>query len=230
MAELYMIASPIGNLGDCTFRAIEVLKKCDLIIAEDTRHSQKLLKHYEISGKKITSVHARTSEEKIKKLCQEISQENLSAGYLSDAGTPCISDPGFVLINIALNFDIKLIPVGGISALTSFISVSGLPAHNFTFHGFIPHKKGRQTMLKNISTSNNTDIFYESVHRFPRLLEELKENLNPDRIIVVGREISKIYEDFFRGNISEALDYFNEENTRGEFVVGIAPLNFKFKK
>lgn len=229
MPTIHMVASPIGNLGDFTFRAVEILKKCDLIIAEDTRHSQKLLKHYEILDKKLISIHARTTMEKVKQICNKILAEKLSVAYLSDAGTPCISDPGFVLVNIANNLGIKLIPVGGISALTAFISVSGLPTHNFVFHGFIPHKKGRQTLIKSFTESSMTSIFYESVHRFPRLLDELEKELGGERIIVVGREISKMYEEFSRGKISDIKEHFNDQNTKGEFVVGIAPLNFIFK-
>lgn len=224
MPTLYIIATPIGNLADITLRALESLKTVDFIIAEDTRHTGNLLKHYLIE-KPLTSFHAQSSPTKAEELCKKIIKEG-SAAYVSDAGTPCISDPGFLLLREARKQKINIIPIPGVSALTTLVSVAAVPVDSFVWHGFLPHKKGRQTLIKSLEDTKVSHIFYESVHRFPKLLTELNEYLKADRVIVVGRELTKMHEEIFRGTLQEALQYFNKENTRGEFVVLVAPTKF----
>ena len=226
MKTLYIVATPIGNLADISLRALETLKSVDFIVAEDTRHTKILLKKYEISAK-LVSFHAQSADEKSREILTKMG-DNDTIAYVSDAGTPGISDPGYRLVRKAIQQGIKVVPIPGTSALTTFLCVAGLPTDSFLFHGFLPHKKGRQTILQECKKSDRTSVFYESVHRFPKLLSELREILEPNRIIVVGRELTKMHEDFFRGNLAEAIDYFTKENTKGEFVVGISPRNFSF--
>ncbi len=224
MSELYIVATPIGNLSDMTYRAVETLKSVDFVAAEDTRHARILFKHYEIETP-LVSFHARTGEAKTLDLSKKIVQGK-SCALISDAGTPCVSDPGFRLVKLASDMGVKVIPIPGPSALTTLISASGFPADKFVFHGFLPHKKGRQTIIKNLVNIEKSHIFYESVHRFPKLLKELKEHVSGNRKICVGRELTKMHEEIFRGTVDEALVHFVKENTRGEFVVLVAPEKF----
>jgi len=223
--KLFIVATPIGNLADITFRAVETLKTVDFIIAEDTRHSKILLKKYDIDTP-LKSFHAQSSEAKTQDLIAMIGTGK-TAAYISDAGTPGISDPGFRLVHAAVKEGIEVIPIPGASALTTLISVAGVPVDSFQFHGFLPHKKGRQTIIKSFEDSKNAHIFYESVHRFPKLLGELETFLGPDRVIAVGRELTKMHEEIFRGTVGEAVGHFEKENTRGEFVVAVAPKGWK---
>ncbi len=226
MSILYIVATPIGNLSDMTYRAIETLKSVDFIICEDTRKSGILCKHYGIETSRI-SFHVQSSERKAQEIIDRINK-GATAAYISDAGTPCISDPGFKLTNLATtqNQPITIIPIPGASAVTTLLSGSGFPSDKFTFLGFLPHKKGRQTILKSINENQHSLIFYESVHRFPKLLKELAEFVSPDRKICVGRELTKMHEEIFRGTVTQARAHFDESNTKGEFVVMIAPKNF----
>jgi 16S rRNA (cytidine1402-2'-O)-methyltransferase len=217
MGILYIVATPIGNLGDITIRAIETLKSVDLVVAEDTRHSKILFHKYDISTQ-LKSFHAQSSETKCREIITEI-QKGKSVAYISDAGTPCISDPGLRLVRLAVEQKMDVVPIPGASALTALVSVAGVPAEGFVFHGFLPHKKGRQTRIQSFTDSSKTNIFYESVHRFPRLLDELAEILGENRKIVVGRELTKLHEEIFRGTVKEAKYYFAKKNTKGEFVV-----------
>lgn len=225
MAQLFIVATPIGNLEDMTFRAVRILKEVDIIVCEDTRKTGILLKKYEIEKKILNSFHAQSSEKKAQELVEKI-KAGKNIAYVSDAGTPGISDPGFVLIKFAVEQGIDVVPIPGASALVTLVSVSGFPIDKFKFAGFLPHKKGRQTFIKNLEESKISTIFYESVHRFPRLLKEMNEFLGASRRICVGRELTKMYEDVFRGTVGEALEYFNESNTRGEFVVLVGPKGF----
>lgn len=224
MASLYIVATPIGNLADITLRALETLKDVNFIIAEDTRHTGNLLKHYKIENQ-LTSFHAQSSHTKAEELCKKILKEG-SAAYVSDAGTPCISDPGFILLREARKQNIEIIPIPGASALTTLVSVAAVPVDSFVWHGFLPHKKGRQTLITALQETKVSHLFYESVHRFPKLLTELQEHLGPNRVIVVGRELTKMHEEVFRGTITEAQNYFHKENIRGEFVILITPTKF----
>ena len=211
-------------MSDITYRAVEVLKSVDFVAAEDTRHAKILFKHYSIETP-LVSFHARTGEAKTLGLVEKI-KKGKSCALISDAGTPCVSDPGFRLVKLASDLGVKVIPIPGPSALTTLISSSGFPADKFVFYGFLPHKKGRQTIIKNLLNIEKSHIFYESVHRFPKLLNELLEHLGGQRKICVGRELTKIHEEIFRGTVDEALLHFVKENTRGEFVVLVAPEKF----
>lgn len=224
MSTLYIVATPIGNLNDITYRAIETLKTVDVIAAEDTRHTKRLCDRFEIETKLI-SFHAHSSEAKVNALIERV-QKGESIAVVSDAGTPCISDPGFKLVHAASEKGIDVVPIPGASALTTLISASGFPTDSFTFHGFLPHKKGRQTLIKSFKEASHCQIIYESVHRFPKLLKELNEHVSAERSICVGRELTKLHEEVWRGTVSEALDHFTASNTRGEFVVIVAPEKF----
>jgi len=226
MKTLYIVATPIGNLADITLRALETLKLVDFIVTEDTRHTGVLLKKYEISAK-MTSFHVQSSDTKPRDIFAKMGKDD-SIAYVSDAGTPGISDPGFRLVREAIQQGIKIVPIPGASALTTFLCAAGLPTDSFIFHGFLPHKKGRQTVLQECKKSDRTSVFYESVHRFPKLLKELSGILASNRVISVGRELTKMHEEFFRGNLTAANAHFSKEKTRGEFVVAISPRNFAF--
>lgn len=224
MKKLFIVATPIGNLADITFRAVEILKSVDLVFAEDTRHTKILFNQYGITTP-MQSCHAQTSPEKIEAIFSGF-KDGANVAVVSDAGTPGISDPGFRAVRSAIKNGFIISPIPGASAIISLVSVAGVPADTFTFHGFLPHKKGRQTLLKEFAAADRAQVFYESVHRFPRLLEEIVEFCGPERVIVVGRELTKRHEEIFRGTVAEALENFTSENTKGEFVVLIAPDNF----
>lgn len=213
---LYIVATPIGNLEDITLRAIRTLKEVDYIAAEDTRHVQILLQKYEIQ-KPTVSFHAWSDERKLSQLLG-ILQEGKSIALVSDAGTPGISDPGYVLVKAAIEAGIKVVPIPGPSAVITALSASGLPTHQFLYLGFLPMKKGRQTMLETFREEKRTIIFYESPHRLLKTLTEFSQKF-PGRPMVVARELTKIYEEFFRGTTEEALAYFQNKTPKGEFVL-----------
>ncbi|MEZ4210882.1 MAG: 16S rRNA (cytidine(1402)-2'-O)-methyltransferase [Candidatus Paceibacterota bacterium] len=221
MANLYIICTPIGNLGDITLRALETLKSVDLVLCEDTRVTGKLLSHYGISVPTM-SYHANSTIQKHDKIITLLS-EGKSLALVSDAGTPTISDPGVLLIELIKKElpEVKIIPIPGASALTTALSVSGIPSPQFTFYGFLPHKKGRETLFKEISESSRTSVFYESPHRIEKTLESLVSHLDEDRRVVVARELTKMFEEVVSGNAKEVLNYFkeNKDKVRGEFVV-----------
>ncbi|MCK5460415.1 16S rRNA (cytidine(1402)-2'-O)-methyltransferase [Candidatus Gracilibacteria bacterium] len=225
MSELFIVATPIGNLEDISFRAVKTLKEVDFIICEDTRHTKILLNRYDIQTKSLVSFHAQSSETKAMEISKRI-KNGKTAALISDAGTPGISDPGFKLIKFCVEKGIKLIPIPGVSAFLTLISVSGFPIDKFYFGGFLPHKKGRQTILKNLAESEVSQVFYESVHRFSKLLGELENFVGGDRKICVGRELTKLHEEIFRGTVKQAQAHFKKENTRGEFVVLVGPKSF----
>lgn len=222
MANLYVIGTPIGNLQDITLRALETLKSVDLVLCEDTRVTKKLLSHYGISVPTM-SYHANSKLSKQEKIIDML-REGKNLALVSDAGTPAISDPGVLLIQQAkenLGEDLKVIPIPGASALVSAISVSGIPSPQFTFYGFIPHKKGRETIFKEIGESTRTSVFYESPHRILKTLESLKIHVSNDRKVCIGRELTKMFEEIVSGSPEEILNYFSlhTEKVRGEFVV-----------
>lgn len=219
---LYIVSTPIGNLEDMTFRAVRVLKEADIILCEDTRTTGKLLQKYNIKNKTM-SYHAHSTKGKENTIIKFIS-EGKNIALVSDAGTPCISDPGMMLVNnVYKEFgeDVKVVPVPGASALVSALSVSGISTANFLFLGFLPHKKGRETIFNKISTSEYPCVFYESTHRFLKTLNSLSKILDDDRMVVIAREITKKFEEIKRANITEVLYYFNnnKENQKGEFVI-----------
>jgi 16S rRNA (cytidine1402-2'-O)-methyltransferase len=222
--ELYVIATPIGNLGDMTFRAIETLKSVDLVLCEDTRVTKKLLDHYGISVSSM-SYHANSKLSKHEKIL-ELLREGKSLALVSDAGTPTISDPGVMLIEMIKKElpEVKIIAIPGASALTAALSISGIPSPQFTFYGFLPHKKGRETIFKEIAISDRTSVFYESPHRIEKTLEALVKHLPGTKKVVIARELTKVFEETVEGSATEILNYFKShgDKVRGEFVVIIS--------
>lgn len=219
--KLYIIATPIGNLEDLTFRAKRILETVDGIACEDTRHSVILLNHYGIK-KPLISFHSHSGVTKVEKIIDFLS-EGQSIALVSDAGTPGISDPAYVLIQAALEKKIPIIPIPGPSAVITALCASGLPTDKFLYLGFLPIKKGRQTLFKEIALSPYTVVFYESPHRLLRTLSELGQHLKPESQIVVAKELTKMYETFFRGNIADIAKKLPAGNPKGEYVVMVKP-------
>ncbi len=225
IGTLYIVATPIGNLADMTFRAVEILKSVDCVLCEDTRTTRTLLNHYDIKAKTV-SFHSHSKLNKVNDIVTMI-REGKNLALVSDAGTPCISDPGVMLVaELRKEFgtDITISPIPGASAIISALSASGVPTHEFTFKGFIPHKKGRETFFQEIADTNHTVVFYESVHRITKTLESLAEKI-PDRTVTVARELTKIFEEFVPGTGNELVEYFEQhpDKLRGEFVVIVSP-------
>lgn len=217
---LYIIATPIGNLEDITYRAVRILGEVDLIAAEDTRHSLKLLNHLNIS-KPMTSYFDHNQQLKGERIIQALLQEK-SVALISDAGTPCISDPGYQLVKTALSHGIKVVPIPGACAAVAALSASGLPSDVFTFAGFPPSRQGkRHTFLSDISALPGTVILYEAPHRIQTTLADIREIMG-DRLIVLAREISKIFEQFLCGTVSEVLEDMKSCSLKGEMVIMIA--------
>ena len=213
---LYIVSTPIGNLEDITLRAIRTLKECDYIAAEDTRHCQILLQKYEIK-KPAISFHAFSDERKLHELINLL-KDGKNIALISDAGTPGISDPGYVLIKAAIENGISVIPIPGPAAFLTALSASGLPTHQFLYLGFLPMKKGRQTLLDLLTQEKRTIVFYESPHRLLKTLSELDQKFG-SRPITVARELTKIFEEFYRGTAKEAYEYFSKKGIKGEFVI-----------
>jgi len=224
--KLYIVSTPIGNLKDITLRALETLKEVDFILCEDTRVSVNLLNHYGIS-KDLISLNAVNESQKIQSIITKL-KSNKTGALISDAGTPLISDPGARLVSACLENEIEIIPIPGASAILSALCMSGLPTDSFVFDGFLPQKKGRQTKLKQLALEERTIILYESMYRIEKLLNELNEFM-PERYIVVCREITKKFEETWRGFPKDILHNFSDKVVKGEFVVVIAPLNWKSK-
>ncbi len=218
--SLYIIATPIGNLEDITLRALRILKEVDLVLCEDTRETRKLLNHYDI--KTMTqSYHAQSKLSKIDSIIAMLA-DGRNIALVSDAGTPAISDPGSLLVKKVREElpDMRILAVPGPSALTSAFSASGIVGGEFTFLGFLPHKKGRETLFKEIASGDRPYIFYESPHRLLKALESLVK-FAPQKTVFVAKEISKVFEEYVTGTPDEMLAYFiqNSEKVRGEFVV-----------
>ena len=216
--KLFVVATPIGNLQDISFRAVETLKKVNCIFAEDTRTSKKLINHYDIDTK-LYSYHDHSSEKEIARLL-DILKDHKDVALISDAGTPTISDPGYSLIRRCINEGIEVIPIPGASALTAAISASGLPSDAFTFIGFLPTKKGRKKKISSLENLDMTIVLFESPHRLIKTLNQLKEALG-ERPIVVARELTKLYEEIIRGNFSSAIEFFEAKKIKGEIVIMI---------
>ncbi len=213
---LYIVSTPIGNLEDITLRALRTLKEVDYIAAEDTRQTQKILNKYEIKTKTI-SFHSYSSDEKLNKII-EILNEGKNVALVSDAGTPGISDPAYSLVKKAIQEGITVSPIPGPSSLLAALVMSGLPMDKFLYLGFLPLKKGRQTLLKELAEEKRTLVIFESPHRILKTLENLKEYLG-NREIAVCREITKIYEEAVRGTIEQAIEEFTNKKPKGEFVL-----------
>ncbi|MCX6756846.1 MAG: 16S rRNA (cytidine(1402)-2'-O)-methyltransferase [Candidatus Nomurabacteria bacterium] len=221
---LYIIPTPIGNLEDMTLRAIRILKEADLVLCENTSVTQRLFKEYDITTP--TSIfYAQTGIKNIEKSLALL-EEGKSIALVSDAGTPTISDPGVLLVDRVRNElpDVSVVSLPGASALITALASSGISSANFTFYGFMPHKKGRETLFKTISESEMTSVFYESVHRIEKTLESLVKILDDTRRLVIARELTKMHEEVVRGNAKEVKEYFkkNKDHIRGEFVVIIS--------
>lgn len=214
--KLYIVATPIGNLADLTFRAKEILETVDLVACEDTRHTDILLKHYSIR-KPSLSFHSHSGQTKVDKIMDYL-ENGKDVALVSDAGTPGISDPGYVLVQAALEAGVTVIPIPGAAAVITALCASGLPTDKYLYLGFLPVKKGRQTIFKMIAESEYTVAFYESPHRLRKTLEQLGEYLGAEARVVVAKELTKIYETYYRGTLAEVLKAL-PENTKGEYVV-----------
>lgn len=219
ITSLYLVPTPIGNLADITLRALDVLKSVDTILAEDTRTSGFLLKHYEIS-KPLQSFHIFNEHKTLAGLITRMQQGELMA-LVSDAGTPGISDPGFLLVREALKAGLKIDCLPGATALIPALVKSGFPTDRFAFEGFLPHKKGRQTMLKKLSEEDRTIVLYESPHRLIKTLEQLIEFFGPERLVSVSRELTKFHEETKTGTVIEVLEHFKQKDVKGEIVMVI---------
>lgn len=217
MAKLYIVPTPIGNLEDMTLRAIRVLKECDLIFAEDTRNTIHLLKHFSIE-KPLRSYHQH-NEHKIVTEIVALIAEGKNVALVSDAGTPGISDPGFLLVRECVAADLPVETLPGATAFVPALVNSGLPCDSFVFIGFLPQKKGRQTKLLGLKEETRTMVLYESPYRLLKLLEELAQHLGPERRACVSREISKLHEENKRGTLKELTGYFSAKTVKGEIVV-----------
>jgi 16S rRNA (cytidine1402-2'-O)-methyltransferase len=220
--KLYIVPTPIGNLEDMTLRAIRVLKEVDVILAEDTRNSIKLLNHFEIK-KPLQSFHAH-NEHKAKDQIIEQLIRGKNFALISDAGTPGISDPGFLIVRECVRAGVKVETLPGATAFVPALVNSGFPCDEFVFIGFLPQKKGRMTALLGLKNEVRTIVLYESPYRVKKLLEELKEHLGENRMVCFSREISKLHEENVRGTVNEVLQHFTQKEAKGEFVVIVSQI------
>lgn len=220
MGELIVVPTPIGNLEDITLRAIRLLKEADLIYSEDTRVTKRLLNHLEIAGKQIVAFHAHNEHKQLERCVQTVKENTLTV-LVSDAGTPAISDPGFLLVRACVEENLPVSCLPGPTAFVPALVGSGFPCDRFIYEGFLPHKKGRQTKWLSIKEEERTVVFYESPHRILKALEECVELLGPEREVCVAREISKLFEEFKRGTAAEVLAYYKAKPPKGEIVLMI---------
>lgn len=217
---LYIVPTPVGNLSDMTFRAVQVLREADLILAEDTRTSSVLLKHYDIH--RPLQSHHKFNEHQTVRLVKERILAGLNVALISDAGTPGISDPGFLLARTCAQEGIEVQTLPGATACIPALVSSGLPCDKFAFEGFLPQKKGRQTLLKALSKETRTLVFYESPYRLVKTLEQMADAFGPERPCSVAREISKVHEEHRRGTLEEVAAWFREHEPKGEIVLVVA--------
>ena len=220
---LYLVPTPIGNLKDITLRALEILEGVDVILAEDTRTSGKLLKHYSIK-RPLESYHIHNEHKNIARLIERMEQGTVFA-LITDAGTPGISDPGFLLVREAIASNLEICSLPGATAIIPAIVNSGLPNDRFVFEGFLPHKKGRKTRIEALAEENRTIIFYESPYRLLKTITQLMEVFGPERQACVSRELTKIHEENVRGSLSELLNYYTDNTLKGEIVLTVAGKN-----
>jgi 16S rRNA (cytidine1402-2'-O)-methyltransferase len=217
---LYIVPTPIGNLQDITLRALEVLKQVDLILAEDTRTSSKLLNHYQIT-RPLTTYHQHNEHQVLQHLINQL-QEGKKMAMISDAGTPGISDAAFLLVRECIKQGIKVECLPGATAFVPALVNSGLPMNRFVFEGFLPPKKGRQTMLKRLAEEDRTIIIYESPHRLVKTLQEFVQYFGADRLACVSRELSKMFEENAHGTLHELVEHFQQKDVKGEIVIVLA--------
>jgi 16S rRNA (cytidine1402-2'-O)-methyltransferase len=218
--KLYLVPTPIGNLEDITLRALRILKEVDLILAEDTRTSAPMLKHFGID-KKVYAHHQHNEHKAVAEIIKFL-KEGQQIALISDAGTPAISDPGFLLVREVLKENLPVECLPGATAFVPALVNSGLPNDRFCFEGFLPVKKGRQTRLKELIYESRTMIFYESPHRLIKTLEEFAEFFGPDRQAAISRELTKMFEENVRGTLTEIKQHFTENTLKGEFVIIVA--------
>ncbi len=217
MARLTLVPTPIGNLGDITLRALEVLKNAGLVLAEDTRTSGKLLRHYDISTT-MMAFHAHNEHRVLERVVSMLA-EGKAVALISDAGTPGISDPGFLLVRACVAAGIEVETLPGATAFVPALVNSGLPMDRFCFEGFLPHKKGRQKRLESLHAEARTMIFYESPHRLLKALQQMAEHFGGERLASASRELSKLHEETVRGTLTELIAHFETHAPRGEFVL-----------
>jgi 16S rRNA (cytidine1402-2'-O)-methyltransferase len=225
--SLYVVPTPIGNLGDITLRALDILKSVDSILAEDTRTSGFLLKHYQIS-RPLYSFHIFNEHKALQSVIQRLTDGETIA-MVSDAGTPGISDPGFLLVRECLKNKLKIECLPGATAFVPALVKSGFPTDRFVFEGFLPHKKGKQTLLKELADEERTVILYESPHRLLKTLEQMKEFFGDERPVSVSRELTKLHEETFTGTIAETLLHFQKKDIKGEIVIVVSGREKKSK-
>ncbi|GAB4178259.1 MAG: 16S rRNA (cytidine(1402)-2'-O)-methyltransferase [Coleofasciculaceae cyanobacterium] len=221
MGALYLVGTPIGNLEDMTFRAVRILQTVDLIAAEDTRHTGKLLQHFEIKTPQV-SYHEHNRIERIPELLSVLG-EGKSIALVTDAGMPGISDPGYELVKACIEAGIQVVPIPGVSAVITALCAAGLPSDRFVFEGFLPASgQERQKHLESLQTESRTLILYEAPHRIRATLQDLAKSLGANRPIVLARELTKLHEEFWRGTILEAIAHYTKEEARGEFTLVVA--------
>ena len=225
MSKLYIVPTPIGNLEDITLRALRILKEVDLILAEDTRTSSKLLKHYEIN-KKLQSYHAFNEHKAVEGILNQLKQ-GLTIALISDAGTPAISDPGYLIVKHCIEHEIDVECLPGATSFVPAIVNSGLPNDGFCFEGFLPQKKGRNKKLTSLQNEERTMIFFESPFRLVKTLSQFIEFFGAERKACVCRELSKMFEENSRGNLQELFNYYNAKTVKGEIVIVLEGLNNK---
>jgi 16S rRNA (cytidine1402-2'-O)-methyltransferase len=218
---LYLVGTPIGNLGDMTMRGLEILKGVDTIAAEDTRHTGKLLHHFQIKTPQI-SYHQHNEQQRIPELISQL-QSGKSIALVTDAGMPGISDPGYLLVSACVAAGIRVIPIPGVTAVITAVSASGLPSDRFVFEGFLPAKgQERRDRLESVAGDSRTLVFYESPHRLRQTLADFAETFGIDRQIVLGRELTKLHEEFWRGDIGAAIEHYTQVEPQGEYAIVIA--------
>lgn len=228
MGKLYIVPTPIGNLEDITMRALRILREVDLVLAEDTRTSGFLLKHFQIE-KKIASFHKFNEHKSLQAFVSRLNAgENIA--LVSDAGTPSISDPGFLIVRECVNQGIEVECLPGATAFVPALVVSGLPSERFVFEGFLPQKKGRQKKLMELANEERTTVFYESPFRLVKALEEIRQYFGAERKVSISREISKLHEETMRGTAQEVLTYYKSKPPKGEIVVVVEGKNAKTPK
>ena len=221
MSKLFIVPTPIGNLGDITLRCIDVLKSVNFILAEDTRTSSKLLKHHNVETP-VESFHMHNEHKKLESIINRLT-DDIEIALISDAGTPGISDPGFLLIRECIKNEVDVECLPGPTAFVPALVSSGLPCDRFSFEGFLPVKKGRTKRLKELSAEKKTMVFYESPHRILKTLNDFSNYFNDQSKISVSRELTKLFEETFRGTIKDSVEHFEKNKPKGEFVIVLSP-------